>query len=407
LSSTTPRVALLTPVGRGGVAVVALVGAGAGAVLERAFRGKRGLPASGRIALGELVQGTAVVDEVLLARVESAAAGDEDRFELGCHGGPGVARQVVAALVAAGAREVAARELDAPASDATVREARAILPSVATELAARVLAHAAAGALGKRVGELEAEVAAGDLQKIQGELAALEATARFGLACAEPPAVALLGRPNAGKSSLLNALAGRERAIVSPEPGTTRDVLEETVALAGLPVRLLDLAGVRASEDAVERAGVARGLERAGQAALRLLLVDASEPLAPAVGELAASAPLVLVLTKRDLVAPEKLAPLAEKIARDLGRELETVAVSALRGEGLDELARAIVRALVGATDLEALAREPALFTERQLERVRGARAALARGDRDAAAREMKGLLDPTETRGASRARDD
>src|SRR5581483_9913703 len=130
------------------------------------------------------------------------------------------------------------------------------------------------------------------------------------------------------KSTLFNALLGRERAIVSPEPGTTRDALEEPCSLGGVPVRLIDMAGLRETADEVEQAGVARGRERAREAALRLVVVDAA-----AVWEKPDfSGPAILVLNKRDLLNAEGRAHLRHRIARELPHGISSVEVSAKTG---------------------------------------------------------------------------
>ena len=113
----------------------------------------------------------------------------------------------------------------------------------------------------------------------------------FGCHLSEPWQVVILGRPNVGKSSLLNALAGFQRAIVFDEPGTTRDVVSTEIAIDGWPVRLLDTAGIRQGETELERAGIALAREQARSADLRLLVVDASQPLLPEDRALAATPP--------------------------------------------------------------------------------------------------------------------
>jgi tRNA modification GTPase len=190
-----------------------------------------------------------------------------------------------------------------------------------------------------------------------------------------------VGRPNAGKSTLFNALVGRDRAIVSPVPGTTRDALEETCSLGGVPVRILDLAGVRESVDEIERAGMARGIERGRAADLTLAVVDAAAPWEPPV----LPGHSVIVLAKRDLLTAENRAHLRHRIARDLPEGVTVVEVSARTGSGLEALRATIVRELVGPEAEEG----PVLFTERQLGHATRALEALRAGSADHARREL------------------
>jgi tRNA modification GTPase len=353
------RVALVTPPGRGGIALLEV--AGDERILASVF--SKPLPGEGALALGELGTGDGPIDEVLVARVAG------DRFEVGCHGGPAVARRAIAALVAKGA---VAAEATALPRRGIEREARRLLPLAETELAAKVL-------LAGLSGQLERSIAA--LPVTKEALSALEASARLGLACWKAPRVALAGRPNAGKSTLFNALLGKERAIVSPEAGTTRDAIEESCSLGGLAVKLTDLAGDRESEDPVEQAGVARGRERARSADLRLLVADASAPWEPPSFEGKA----LLVLAKRDLLTTEGRAHLRHRIARTLPDGTSVLEVSAVTGSGMEALRAAIVRELVGTTEIA----RPVLFTERQRDHARRALEALEAGREGDARRQL------------------
>lgn len=361
------RVALLTPAGRGGIALLEI--AGGGDILARVF--SRPLPARGALALGRLADASGPIDEVLVART------GEDRFEIGCHGGPAVARRALAALTALGAAE----SEPAPGPGSRIQaEARALLPLAETDLAAKVLLAGLSGELEEKLSRLPLD---------EASLVALVASGRLGMACSRPPCVALVGRPNAGKSTLFNALVGRERAIVSPVPGTTRDAIEETCSLGGVAVRLLDLAGIRESVDDVERAGVARGLERARTADLSLAVVDASAPWERPVIEGRA----LVVLAKRDLLPAEARAHLRHRIARDLPEGVPVVEVSARTGTGLEGLRAAIVRELVGpAREGPAAPAEPVLFTERQLGHATRALEALRGGSVERARRELEDM---------------
>ncbi len=353
------RVALLTPPGRGGIALLEIAGGEgipAGETLAKVF--KRPLPGLGALALGALADERGPIDEVLVARVA------EDRFEIGCHGGPAVTRRALAALEAAGAHVTDAGAMAGPQPGAIRAEARTLLPLAETDLAAKVLLAGLSGAL-------EAELDALPLE--EPVLERLVDSSRLGIACWRPPRVALVGAPNAGKSTLFNALLGRDRAIVSPEPGTTRDALEERCSLGGVPVTLVDLAGLRESEDAIEQAGVARAGERAREADLRLVVVDASQPwVTPFLGPRT-----VLVLNKRDLLDAEARAHVRHRIAREVPAGLAVIEVSAKTGTGLEGVKAAIVGELAGSAGEGG---GPVLFTERQRDHAERALEALRAG---------------------------
>ncbi|MBI3726067.1 GTP-binding protein [bacterium] len=395
-----PSVALLTPRGRGGIAVLALAGAGSSDVLSRVFRSRgEKPPAPGEIVLGRLEDRSGLVDEVLAARPVAPEETAEERIEIGCHGGPGVARRALAALVGAGALEKSPGELERSFSrrDTIEHEALERAPLALTELAAKVLLSQAAGKLSSRIDSLLERIAReGKTGELEDELLALEKTAKLGIACWRPPRVALSGRPNAGKSTLFNALLGRERAIVSSEPGTTRDAIEEASSQDGLPVSLVDLAGARDSEDPIERQGVRRGAEEAQMASLELLVVDISvaqdEGTRAFVAERASGAPgrTIAVLTKRDLLSPELRAHARTRIAAALPESVRVLEVSAKTGEGLSALRRALVSHLAGTSEPEALALEAVVTTERQRALLERARLVLSRGERDAAVSHMK-----------------
>lgn len=366
-ASGRPTARRLTPPGRGGVALVALEGPGAAALLAALFRPARGagLPAAGLVALGHLLDAEAEpIDEVLLA-----CAGP-DAFELGCHGGPAVVERVLGALRDAGADE--RPSLLADADDRTAAEAQALLQRAPTELGCRVLLAQAGGALARSIDALCARLDE-DPGQARLELEALLATWPLGRALTAPPRIALVGAPNAGKSSLMNALLGHARVIVAPEPGTTRDAVEEVADLDGVPARLVDTAGRREAADAVEAAGVARALEVARGADLRLVVVDVTT-LARAPDDALALAracpsPRVVALNKVDL----------QPGSCDAVADLAPVLVSATTGEGLPALRAALRAALVGAGPDDPA--RPVLVTARQRGLVEGALRALARGD--------------------------
>jgi tRNA modification GTPase len=191
------------------------------------------------------------------------------------------------------------------------------------------------------VGELDVEHCCQDLDAASRATVALLNTANRGILYREGARVVLAGRPNVGKSSLMNALLRTSRAIVTPIPGTTRDVIEEALNLQGIPVRLMDTAGLRETEDEIERLGVERTHSSVESADLLLIILDASNPLTcedELILQRAKSRPHIVVFNKIDILSGAFPAP------------AEALSVSALTGQGIDDLEDAVAnRLLIGA----------------------------------------------------------
>ncbi len=290
----------------------------------------------------------------------------EDMAEVFCHGGPAVVRAVQNALLSLGLRPAEPGEFTRRAflnGKMDLVEAEAVMDLIQStaERAADAAMEQLQGRLSREIASVETlltEALSGvsaaidypeeleedvfstlpeQLQAAEDALSTLIAQGKTGRVLREGLRVALIGRPNAGKSSLMNALLGYPRAIVTPQAGTTRDVLEEQLSLDGIPVRLFDTAGLRETEDEAEREGVSRALHAMQRADIALLLLDGSTPLAPqdmALVEQTRNAKCILLQTKADLPAAWELHALFE------GKE--TLKVSAKTGEGLDALTDAI-----------------------------------------------------------------
>jgi tRNA modification GTPase len=337
-------VALATPAGRSALALVRISGKGARGVLaalaprlsEPAAR-----PRKGRLAEFCDASAAAIDTGVATFLPGPGTATGEDVVEISVHGSPLAVERLLAAAVAAGARparpgEFTERAFRAGKLDLVRAEAVRDLIEARTPAAALASARRLAGGLSQRleavrqdllgasvaltgaidfaedVGEAIPPAAREGLERAEAALAALAATARTGRLLTHGCRVAILGRPNAGKSTLFNALVGAERAIVTEIPGTTRDAIEATIDLDGVPVTLVDTAGLRETGDAVEALGVGRARAEAERADAIVYVFDAAEGLgADDARELAGAgeAPRILVANKSDLRA-EGAAPL-------------------------------------------------------------------------------------------------
>ncbi len=328
-----PECAVLTGAGLGAIAVVRVWGEGALALVDRLFRPNAGrglgVTPERRLRVGRLGAGTG--DEVVVYRL----AGPPESVEIQCHGGLAATELVLEALEAGGAIRVRAdRWVTRTAGSPLRAQAQLDLVRAGTLRAATILLDQARGALDSELDRLaalpdaSAELAAG--------LATLRAWAAVGTRLVGGWRIALAGRPNVGKSSLLNALAGFERAIVTPVPGTTRDVVRLATAFDGWPVELSDTAGLRTTDDPLERAGIAVAQHAHERADRIVLVLDGSAPLAAEDHALRALHPAAIVVaSKADLPA-----------AWDPG-SLGALAVSAVRGDGLPALIARLGPALV------------------------------------------------------------
>lgn len=417
--------ALATPPGRSALAVVRLSGPRAFEVARRVVPAFTATPPrTAHLAQFVAADGAPIDRGLYTAFPHPHSYTGEDLVELSCHGGLVVPVRLLAALLAAGARQALPGEFTRRAvvngrMDLLQAEAVGDLVDATATAQARAALHQLDGGLSRRLAELrsallDAEALLGyaidfpeeddgplpegalreRLTALEAQIARLLATAPAGERLREGALVVLAGPPNVGKSSLFNALLGSDRAIVTAAPGTTRDAIEASTAFDGFPVRLVDTAGLRESEDEAERIGVGFSRRYVEAADVVIDCVEAGTG-HPAMTFTPAGT-VVRVLTKADRGGEG-----------DQGAAAGTLRTSALTGEGLDTLKTAVVRASFGEaaalTDLE-----PALTRERHrvaLERARAALAAAAphlheRGDavlvahhlRDAA-RALEGLI--------------
>jgi tRNA modification GTPase len=432
--------AIATPLGEGGLAVVRISGPQTLAVADKGFLpvGKNSLKPSAAathtVHYGKIVRQGRSVDEVLLAVLRAPHTFTrEDTVEITCHGGILPAKLVLDTLLENGARLAEPGEFTRRAFlngriDLAQAEAVADLIHSRTELALTAANEQLAGKLSQRINELrdemmqtlahvEAHIDFPDedispdtkeqlLKRLERGVAFMDEllrTANEGQILRRGIRAAIVGRPNAGKSSLLNQLLGHDRAIVSPIPGTTRDTIEETANIRGLPVVFIDTAGLREARDEIEQEGVRRSHESLARAEFILHVLDASEPLTPAdekyFAEFAGKK-RILVVNKIDLprrlefnehfdepLAPS-LSPLGgERVSARTGEGGSTlpviVEICCLSGQGIEALKDAIkelvwsgeitagmLQVMINSRHQDALARARAA-TQRTLEVLR------------------------------------
>ena len=406
------------------IGIVRISGPDTLAVLDRVFTPLAGEPMSRRpdrkLILGSLTAPDGAVLDVCLATVSRGPGSytGEDTAELQCHGSPVVLRQALEALFAAGARQAKAGEFTRRAflngrMDLTQAEAVVDLIDALTPQAAENAAGQLSGAITRRTDAIYDDLTAicshyhavldypdEDIEPFElahyrdvldaaaARLRALGDTFRRGTVLKNGVACAILGRPNVGKSSLLNALVGYDRAIVTDIPGTTRDTIEDRAVVGGVLLRLTDTAGLRATDDPVERLGVERSRSAAGAAELVLAVLDGSVPLTD---------------EDRDVIDAAQKAPkhllLRNKADLPAAWELDgALAVSAVTGKGISALEDAVAALYPADTGVPAgeLLTNPrqAEAVARALEYILAAREAMDAGvTPDAVLTEVEGAL--------------
>jgi len=383
---TDTIVAVSTPVGRGGIGVVRVSGPAAVGVVAPLLRLRHEL-AAGRARFGVIVD--AAGGDVLDECVATYFAGphsytSEDVVEIAAHGAPVLLEYIVRQCCAGGARlaepgEFTQRAFLAGRIDLTQAEAVDDLIGSSTLEQARVAARQLGGALAKTVAPVKEELVGliaameagidfaeddidilptekivGQIRGVREPLEQLERSFAYGRVVRDGFRLAIVGRPNAGKSSLFNRLVERERAIVTAMPGTTRDLVTETVAIGGIPVELIDTAGLREGADEAERMGIAKSREAMAEADVVLLVVDAavgwSEEDAAVLKSVGAAGNVLEVWNKFDLVADRasEIPFMMMEPSRRGHSNLGSVRTSAVTGAGIEELRAAIVGAVGG-----------------------------------------------------------
>lgn len=418
--------AISTPAGSGGIAVVRVSGSNAIAIVDKIFRGKIKLSdaESHKTLLGKIEQpfekGNGFLDEVLVTvfRAPNSYTA-EDVVEISCHGGIFLTQRILELTVENGARlaepgEFTQRAFLSGRLDLSQAEAVADIIRAKTDLSLKAALSQFQGALSKRVKEiraslievcsfleLELDFAEEDVEfankeevakRLADTIKSIEdflATYKRGKILREGAKLVIAGKPNVGKSSLLNALLKEERAIVTEIPGTTRDTLEEQLDIRGILFRVVDTAGVRASKDKLEKIGVERTLNQIKEADILLFLFDGSSPLDQQDSELIER---ILSLRKESgqngLVAAINKVDLKKRLSKNVVKKHlgidEVLEISAKEHQGFKELESVFLNQTVGQ---EALHGEPAVSNIRQkqalgsaIDSLKAARASLRKG---------------------------
>jgi tRNA modification GTPase len=378
MSSSTPNdqtvAACLTPPTAGGIAVIQVIGVAAPATVNPVLSAKHPIDvakmSANELRLGHIVDRGEVLDDVVVAA--RRLTGGDLVVDLSIHGGTRVVERVLLALAAAGATIV---EADALARRS--QSAKNLLEQERLELLARAKTRAVASCLARAPASLAAEATRIDRLitegRIEGALRDLkELCDRFTLSryLLDGIRVVLTGAPNSGKSTLANALAGAEHSIVSPTAGTTRDWVELPAAFDGLPITLIDTAGIAHTPDVIEQESIRRAQEQLATADIVLHIVDRSTPLRPDLREPSRHRP------PRELLVWNKC-DLPPDAGYETHKEESGVWVSGRTGEGLADLRRCVL-ALAGMTGWSNCAVRP--FTPRQYQAFQAALSALDAG---------------------------
>jgi len=368
--------AVATAVGNAGISIIRMSGSESFNIASEIFRGKGSFMEypSHTIRYGKIADPDTgeVIDEVLITKMAAPKTyTTEDVVEINCHGGFVTAKRILELLFRMGARPAEAGEFTKRAFmngriDLVQAEAIADLIGSITEKSSKVAVTQLEGRLSqvldrirKSLVEILAEIEVNldypeydfeevttdkcvqAVNSIVRELGSLIDSFDFGKVLREGLNVAIIGKPNAGKSSLLNRLSGKNRAIVTDIPGTTRDVLEEFVNIRGIPIKLLDTAGLRETTDVVERIGVEKALEVIDSAELILFLLDAQTGFEKEDSDILEkvrgySSKILFVVNKTDRTDEEKLREIRERIP-------EVIEISVLEDYGIDNLEESIL----------------------------------------------------------------
>lgn len=374
--------AISTPLGNGGIGIVRVSGPQAEAIGSTIFNSAHnGGFDSHRFYFGRIVEPTTseTVDEAMLVLMRAPRSYTrEDVLEIHCHGGALVVERVLGLTLTCGARLAEPGEFTRRAflnGRIDLLQAEAVMDIIGsrTDAALRLAQHQREGLLSRRINEIrshlvhglalieayidfpEDDIGSADYCHIQADceegirlIEELLAGFDDGRMIREGVSILILGKPNAGKSSLLNRLLQENRAIVTHIPGTTRDIIEETLNIGGLPVRLLDTAGIRHTDDIVEQEGINRAIARIPQADMVLAVLDASRPF-----EAEDNLIMESVAGTRTLLVVNKTDRERQLVLPDVCSGYQRLEISALTGQGIDDLKSAVRSAFLHGSAID------------------------------------------------------
>jgi tRNA modification GTPase len=373
--------AIATSIGQSGVGIVKLSGPDASPIARQLFHSARGKTdfQPYRLHYGHIVEPDSgvMVDEALVVYMPKPHTYTrQDVIEIQAHGGIVPLRRILQLTLSLGARPAEPGEMTLRAflnGRLDLAQAEAVLDVIEakTEAALRVATEQLSGSLSAQVSQVRRELldtlafleasidfveddipaqeVVGPLTVSCGQLEKLLKSADYGLIYRQGVRAAIVGRPNVGKSSLLNALLRGDRAIVTHIPGTTRDTLEETANIGGIPLVLVDTAGIRSeTTDEVERIGVERSRAALARADIALMVIDGSQELGSGdweIGDLVGGKPAFLVINKNDLPSAQRREPPVDFLPKT-----KRVRISALTGDGIEALEEAIIELVTGGS---------------------------------------------------------
>jgi len=350
--------AQVTPVGRSAIASLVVNGVPALSVVDQFFQPLGRTPFSAypirRIVFGKWRHSDGTYEELVIARTT------ESEIEIHCHGGVSAIEAVANTLRQHGGQLMSWQELEQLRFEGELpywKKAEQLLPHTTTMLATKIAMQHAGGEIEQLLEKAEQLQQQSEFSQAKNLLTAYCQTSRYGKHLIEPWTVVIAGRPNAGKSSLINQLVGYERAIVNQQAGTTRDLLRAPTVIEGWPVEFIDTAGLRDGDDAIEIAGIELAKSQLAQADLVLWVHDLSTPWEEEIQQELDEFPVLFIGNKSDLVTNSQFTS-----------AWNHTRVSAQSGAGIDQLLLAIIATLVPNFDTDDL---KVLFCNEMDQRIR------------------------------------